>query len=63
MRHTFAVKTILRWYHSGANVDQMMPLLSTYLGHRKPSDTYWYLTAVPELLVLAASRLEHGTGG
>jgi integrase len=63
LRHTFAVTTILRWYHSGANVDQMMPLLSTYLGHRKPSDTYWYLTAVPELLALAASRLEHGTGG
>ena len=63
LRHTFAVKTILRWYHSGANVDQKMPLLSTYLGHTQPSHTYWYLTAVPELLALAVSRLEHGTGG
>jgi integrase len=62
LRHTFAVKTILRWYQSGANVDQKMPLLSTYLGHRKPADTYWYLTAVPELLALAASRLEKGIG-
>lgn len=57
LRHSFAVKTILRWYKSGADVEALMPLLSTYLGHVKPSDTYWYLTGVPELLNLAAKRL------
>ena len=39
-----------------------MPLLSTYLGHRQPSGTYWYLSAVPELLALAAERREHTPG-
>jgi hypothetical protein len=38
-------------------------LLSTYLGHVHPKDTYWYLTAAPELLALAAGRLEHCQGG
>ena len=58
IRHTFAVKTILRWYQNGSDVNQKMPLLSTYLGHTKPSNTYWYLTGTPHLLALAASRLE-----
>ena len=40
-----------------------LPLLSTYLGHVDPRDTYWYLSAAPELLALAADRLEHTTGG
>ncbi len=60
LRHTFAVKTILSWYKSGADVEASIPLLSTYLGHVKPSDTYWYLTGVPELLSLAAKRLTTG---
>jgi len=62
-RHTFAVNTIIKWYKQGLNVDQQMPFLSTYLGHQKPSDTYWYLTAVPELVALAARRLENSEGG
>jgi integrase/recombinase XerD len=63
MRHTFAVRTVLRWYREGADVEQRMPILSTYLGHGHITDTYWYLSAVPELLHLAAKRLERPQGG
>ena len=35
-----------------------MPELSTFLGHDQPESTYWYLQAVPELMVLIAARLE-----
>jgi integrase/recombinase XerD len=58
LRHSFAVRTLLGWYRAGVNVEAHMPLLSTYLGHSDPKDTYWYLSAVPELLFLAAERLE-----
>lgn len=57
LRHTFAVNTLLGWYRDGSDVAAMMPVLSTYLGHTKPENTYWYLTATPELLALAAQRL------
>lgn len=59
LRHTFAVRTLLDWYRQGVDVEARMPLLSTYLGHAKPAATYWYLSAAPELLALAAGRLEH----
>ncbi len=62
-RHSFAVKTIIKWYREGINVESQIPLLSTYLGHTKPSDTYWYLSSVPELIGLAAARLEKHSGG
>ncbi len=58
-RHTFACRRLLAWYEEGGNVDQMMPLLSTYLGHAKVSDTYWYLTGIPELMAIATARFEH----
>jgi integrase/recombinase XerD len=58
LRHTFAVGTLLRWYRDGGNVQARIPALSTYLGHRTPSSTYWYLSAAPELLALAADRLD-----
>ncbi len=57
-RHTFAVRTILNWYRSGVDVERQIPKLATYLGHTHVSDTYWYLSAVPELMQLAAKRLE-----
>lgn len=57
-RHSFAVRTVLGWYRDGVDVQARLPWLSTYLGHRKPADTYWYLSAVPELLALAAERRE-----
>lgn len=58
-RHSFAVRTVLGWYRDGVDVQARLPWLSTYLGHRKPACTYWYLSAVPELLALAAERREH----
>jgi integrase len=62
LRHSFAVATLLRWYRDGADVEAKLPLLSTYLGHVSPSTTYWYLTAHPELMQLAARRLERAWG-
>jgi integrase len=58
LRHTFAIRTVLDWYRDGVDVEARLPLLSTYLGHVGPSSTYWYLTAVPELLEAATVRLE-----
>ncbi|MGA2930224.1 MAG: tyrosine-type recombinase/integrase [Solirubrobacteraceae bacterium] len=57
LRHSMAVRTLLGWYRAGENVDVKLPLLSTYLGHRDPTSSYWYLQAAPELLELAAGRL------
>jgi integrase/recombinase XerD len=61
LRHSFAVATLQSWYRDGGDVQARLPLLSAYLGHSHPSSTYWYLQAAPELLALAASRLEHPT--
>ena len=58
LRHSFAVRTLLGWYRAGAEVERELPLLSTYLGHVHPSDTYWYLQAAPELLELVGQRLD-----
>jgi len=58
MRHRFAVYTLLRWYRAGINVEREIPKLATYLGHVHVNETYWYVEAVPELLELAARRLE-----
>ena len=63
LRHTFAVRTLLDWYRDGADVGRRMHLLSTYLGHADPAATYWYLSAPPALLALAAERLEPVNGG
>jgi len=58
LRHTFAVRTLLRWYEAGAPLGSKIAYLSTYLGHVKVSDTYWYFSAVPELLAVASERFE-----
>ena len=63
LRHTFAVATLLDWYRDGGDVAARLPWLSTYLGHRNPRSTYWYLSAAPELLGLAAGRLEAAEQG
>jgi hypothetical protein len=52
--------SLARWYADGGDVAARLPLLSTWLGHADPSGTYWYLTGTPELLALAAARLEPG---
>ncbi len=58
LRHSFAVRTLVDWHRSGARVDEHIATLSTYLGHVSPADTYWYLSASPELMGLAAERLD-----
>jgi integrase len=58
LRHTFAVNTLLHWYRLGTDVERHLPELSTYLGHSRVAYTYWYLSAEPELLQLAATRLD-----
>jgi integrase len=62
VRHTFAVRTLIGWYRTGADIDAQMPRLSTFLGHVDPASTYWYLQASPELLALARERLEQTRG-
>lgn len=61
-RHRLAVRTLMRWYRAGVDVERHLPELSTYLGHTHVNDTYWYVSAVPALLRLAAARLEQRGG-
>jgi integrase len=58
LRHTFAVRKLLQWHRDGEDVHRHIGQLSTYLGHCKVHDTYWYLSAVPELMGIAAERFE-----
>ena len=58
LRHTFAVRTLLNWYRTGKDPSREMIKLTTYLGHKNPAHTYWYIQAVPELLDLASQRAE-----
>jgi integrase/recombinase XerD len=57
LRHSFAVQRMRRWYQEGRDVQGLLPHLSVYLGHVRPQESYWYLTATPELLEAAAERL------
>lgn len=57
-RHTFAVTRMRRWYEQGQDVQALLPHLSVYLGHIRPQESYWYLTAVPELLNAAAQQFQ-----
>jgi integrase/recombinase XerD len=58
LRHTKAVRTLVSWYRDGVDVQSRLPALATYLGHRDPSYTYYYLSAAPELLACAAGLLD-----
>ncbi len=57
LRHSFAVQTLTDWAREGSDIQARLPWLSTYLGHTEPRYTYGYLSAAPELLMLAAQRL------
>jgi integrase len=57
-RHRFAVQTLTGWYRSGEDVEGLLPILSTYLGHTCVRDTYWYLSLCPELMEHVARRLD-----
>jgi integrase/recombinase XerD len=63
LRHRFAVQTLIDWQRSGVRIDEHIITLSTYLGHVSPADTYWYLSASPELMALAADRVADRFGG
>jgi integrase/recombinase XerD len=63
LRHSFAVRTLIAWHRSAIDAESRMPVLSTYLGHVNPAGTYWYLSAAPELMELAAARLDGRFGG
>ncbi len=63
LRHRLAVTTLLRWYRGGVDVERHLPELATYLGHSHITDTYWYLTATPELLRQALLRVEKSQTG
>ena len=63
LRHSLAVSTLLGWYQADDEVEAKLPLLSTWLGHVDPADTYWYLEAAPELLAIAGQRLERVLDG
>jgi integrase/recombinase XerD len=58
LRHSFAVATLIDWYRADADVAARLPRLSSYLGHAAPEATYYYLQATPDLLTLAAERLQ-----
>lgn len=58
LRHSFAMTVLSGWFANSDDVAARLPSLSTYMGHASPSATYWYLSGTPELLALAAQRLE-----
>lgn len=58
LRHTFAVRTLIGWHRRHLDVNEHIPVLSAWLGHVDPANTYWYLTGVPELLAVVTERLD-----
>lgn len=62
-RHTFATRTITKWIEQNEDVNAKLFLLSTYMGHNHPEDTFWYLSSTPELMALSSSKYEDMFGG
>jgi integrase len=58
IRHTFITRSLLDSYHRNQSPDHVVDTLSTYVGHAKVTDTYWYVSATPEIMAVAASRFE-----
>lgn len=63
LRHSFVCRRLEQWYAQGLDIDRNILALSTYIGHAKVTDTYWYVTATPQLLAIAARRFERRPGG
>ena len=63
LRHTFVCRPLQRWYETDVDIDRNILTLSTYIGHAKVTDTYWYVTATPELMAIAAQRFERSVEG
>ena len=62
-RHTFATRTIMKWLEQSEDVNAKLYLLSTYMGHNHPEDTFWYLSSTPELMALSSNKYEYMFGG
>ena len=60
LRHTFATRSMIEAYRSGRDPARTLTLLSAWVGHSNPADTYWYLQAAPEVAAIAAKLLEEG---
>lgn len=58
LRHTFICRRLERWQAEGCDIDNAIAALATYVGHAKVSDTYWYMTGIPDLMAIAGSRFE-----
>jgi integrase len=58
LRHTFVCRRLLAWHRDGVDVQVALPALSTYLGHVKVTDTYWYVTEIPDLMNTVSARFE-----
>lgn len=58
LRHSFTVATLTDWHRARLDVQALLPALSAQLGHVDPASSYWYLTAVPELLAVAGERVQ-----
>ncbi|NOQ77864.1 MAG: tyrosine-type recombinase/integrase [Gammaproteobacteria bacterium] len=58
LRHTFIVRRMMLWHTKNINIDQKMLSLATYVGHSMVTNTYWYLSCVPELMALAGNKFE-----
>jgi len=63
LRHSFAVHRLMAWYRRGADVQRLLPALSTYLGHSDLEGTKVYLTMTPDLLAQASLRFARYAGG
>jgi len=62
LRHRFVIRTLRNWYRTDKDVEAHLPELAAYIGHSHVNDTYWYISATPELLQLATKRLEGRKG-
>jgi len=58
LRHTFVMHRLISWYRAGADVQKLLPRLSTYMGHIDIASTQWYLTMTADLLQEASARFE-----
>jgi integrase len=58
LRHSFVCKRVKTWLRDGVDIDNAALALATYVGHVRVAHTYWYLTAVPELMAITAKRFE-----
>jgi integrase len=63
LRHSFAVQSLTAWYRQGADVQRLLPILSTYLGHSDLDGKKVYLSMTPELLQQASLRFACFAGG